>query len=103
MQKSNARNLLDNEAFMMDLFIAIVNVMDLDADIKDGWIKGLQNRKLANKQFVNEKDDSKFDELVKGELDLLARLKAQIPNPETAYEKCWLENITGDEAILRNL
>ena len=103
MKKSNARNLLDNEALMMDLFIAIANVMDLDTDIKNGWITGLQNRKKANKEFVNEPNDTKFDAMVSGELALLAKMKALIPNPTTAYEKCWLENIQSDEAILMRL
>lgn len=104
MVKPNSRNLLDNEAFMMDLFVAIVNVMDLDPDIKSSWIKGLQNHKTANKEFVNESVDANFDALVQGELALLAKLKAQIPdNPTKVYEKAWLENITSDEEILKKL
>jgi len=104
MKKKNARNLLDNEAFMMDLFIAIVKVMDLDPDIKDGWLNGLKNHKKANKQFVEEADDKGFDDLVAGELALLAKLKAQIPYPPSnAYEKAWLDNITSDEEILKNM
>jgi hypothetical protein len=104
MKKANARNLLDNEAFMMDLFIAIVNVMDLDPDIKNGWIKGLQNRKMANKEFVNAPTDPQFDKLVEDELALLGKLKEQIPAElKTAYATCWRENITWDETILTNL
>lgn len=104
MQKQNARNLLDNEAFMMDLFIAIVNVMDLDPEIKAGWVNGLQNQKLANKEFVNQPNDAAFDAMVQEELALLGRLKAQIsPNPKMAFERCWLQNITEDEAILQKL
>ena len=104
MKKKNARNLLDNEAFMMDLFIAIVKVMDLDPDIKDAWLKGLKNHKKANKEYVEEGDDKGFDTLVAGELELIAKLKAQIPYPPTtAYEKAWLDNISSDEEILRSL
>ncbi|NLS02180.1 hypothetical protein HGP14_02190 [Rhizobium sp. P32RR-XVIII] len=103
MSKPNAPILLDNEAFMMDLFIAIINVMDLDPDIKKGWLQGLQNRKIANKEFVNAGSTSQFKTLVDGELDLLEKLRKQIPNPTTtAYQKAWLENITSDEAILRS-
>lgn len=104
MSKPNATHLLDNEAFMMDLFISIVNVMELDPDIKKSWIQGLKNHKAANKDYVNAGSPAKFQALVQGELALLAKLKAQIPNPPSkSYEKAWLENITSDEAILTNL
>jgi len=104
MPKPNATHLLDNEAFMMDLFISIVDVMDLDPDIKKSWTQGLKNHKAANKDYVNAGSPAKFKALVDGELALLGKLKAQIPNPPTtSYEKAWLENITSDEAILNSL
>jgi hypothetical protein len=103
MQTLAAKQMLDKESFMIDLFIAIAQVMDLDDSVKKSWVKGLQNRKSANKALSGAANDTNFADLVKGELELLGRLKAQIPNPKAAYEICWLENITSDEKILQNI
>jgi len=103
MVQESARNVLEKEASMVKRFVAIVNETDLDADIKKGWLTSFENHQLAHDEYAAA-DQTKLAALVKGELELLSRLKAQIPNPPTnIYEKCWLGNIAGDEAILKKM
>src|SRR5262245_43124107 len=82
MAKKEAREWLDKENDLIDVFIRITEIVDIEPSIRDSWIRGLTNRKTANALFAKEKDDGKFDNLVKAELKLLDNFINQIdPDP----------------------